>query len=67
MDTRTGEIITHEELMKKSKQEQRFFVPLTALQTPEQMKRVPPRVGPNEPCGCGSGKKFKRCCRGRIK
>ena len=22
------------------------------------------RVGPNDPCPCGSGKKFKRCCRG---
>jgi hypothetical protein len=21
-----------------------------------------PRVGRNEPCPCGSGKKFKRCC-----
>lgn len=23
---------------------------------------VPPRPGRNEPCPCGSGKKFKRCC-----
>lgn len=22
-----------------------------------------PKVGPNEPCPCGSGKKFKKCCR----
>ncbi|MFH1603603.1 MAG: SEC-C metal-binding domain-containing protein [Pseudomonadota bacterium] len=27
-----------------------------------QMKRKPQRVGRNEPCPCGSGKKFKRCC-----
>ncbi len=20
------------------------------------------RIGPNSPCGCGSGLKFKRCC-----
>lgn len=24
--------------------------------------RVAPKVGRNEPCPCGSGKKFKRCC-----
>jgi hypothetical protein len=23
-----------------------------------------PKVGPNQPCPCGSGKKYKRCCRG---
>ncbi len=23
------------------------------------------KVGPNEACPCGSGKKFKRCCMGR--
>ena len=24
---------------------------------------VPPRLGRNEPCHCGSGIKYKRCCR----
>jgi uncharacterized protein YecA (UPF0149 family) len=24
--------------------------------------RATPKVGRNEPCSCGSGKKFKRCC-----
>ena len=23
---------------------------------------IEPRVGRNEPCPCGSGKKFKKCC-----
>jgi hypothetical protein len=27
-----------------------------------QKKRVVPKVGRNEACSCGSGKKFKRCC-----
>lgn len=30
--------------------------------TPQQTARRPPRVGRNDPCPCGSGKKFKRCC-----
>ncbi len=25
-------------------------------------KRVAPKVGRNDPCPCGSGKKYKRCC-----
>jgi uncharacterized protein YecA (UPF0149 family) len=25
-------------------------------------KRKAPKVGRNEPCPCGSGKKFKKCC-----
>jgi len=34
---------------------------------PAQVKRQPVRkekkVGPNDPCPCGSGKKYKKCCR----
>jgi SEC-C motif-containing protein len=26
--------------------------------------RAEPKVGRNDPCPCGSGKKFKRCCGG---
>ena len=29
---------------------------------PEQPYRAPTKVGRNEPCPCGSGKKFKKCC-----
>jgi uncharacterized protein len=25
-------------------------------------RRNTPRVGRNDPCPCGSGKKFKKCC-----
>ena len=27
--------------------------------------RETPKVGRNEPCPCGSGKKYKRCCEGK--
>jgi preprotein translocase subunit SecA len=27
-----------------------------------QIKRVQPKVGRNDPCPCGSGKKYKHCC-----
>ena len=29
---------------------------------PPQPVRVPPKVGRNAPCPCGSGKKYKKCC-----
>jgi hypothetical protein len=28
----------------------------------EEARRALPKVGRNEPCPCGSGKKAKRCC-----
>ncbi|MEF8698424.1 MAG: SEC-C metal-binding domain-containing protein [Candidatus Accumulibacter sp. UW20] len=32
--------------------------------TPVIQVRAAPRVGRNDPCACGSGKKFKKCCGG---
>ncbi len=33
-------------------------------QPAEPLERVYRKIGANEPCPCGSGKKFKKCCRG---
>lgn len=39
----------------------------TAVQTlPPHLRPRSVRVGRNEPCPCGSGKKYKRCCAGRT-
>ncbi len=32
------------------------------IQGPEPMRRETPRVGRNDPCPCGSGRKYKKCC-----
>jgi hypothetical protein len=32
------------------------------LMEPDQPYRAPAKVGRNEPCPCGSGQKFKKCC-----
>ena len=32
----------------------------------KQLRRNPLRVGRNDPCPCGSGRKFKKCCIGKI-
>jgi len=34
-----------------------------AFPRPEPVRHAGPKVGPNVPCPCGSGKKYKRCCR----
>ncbi len=36
--------------------------PIEAGQTGEPMVRTTPKVGRNDPCPCGSGKKYKKCC-----
>ena len=32
------------------------------IELPKTVRRETPKVGRNEPCICGSGKKFKQCC-----
>jgi preprotein translocase subunit SecA len=32
------------------------------VELPKPERRVLPKVGRNDPCPCGSGKKFKKCC-----
>ena len=36
-----------------------------ALQARQPVDR-PPKVGRNDPCPCGSAKKFKKCCEGHT-
>jgi len=37
-----------------------YFV--TGKTMPKPVSRATPKTGRNEPCICGSGKKFKKCC-----
>ena len=67
MDTRVGKIYTSEEIeeMRKAIRKIDLVEFITSMQVPpteKQMARKPPKVGRNEPCPCGSGKKFKKCC-----
>lgn len=40
----------------------KYFKPMEIAPTEKQMARKPPKVGRNDSCPCGSGKKFKKCC-----
>jgi SWIM/SEC-C metal-binding protein len=35
---------------------------LELLLNPTATRRVEKKIGRNEPCPCGSGKKYKKCC-----
>ena len=42
-----------------------FWLPLRqAVAERQQAQRISTKVGRNEPCACGSGKKSKKCCGG---
>jgi hypothetical protein len=67
MDTRTGRIYTTEDLIRLYGSLEKiplYIRPMQVGPTPRQVTRKPPRVGRNDPCPCGSGKKFKHCCFG---
>ena len=44
------------------RRELEFRAPPPGPAKPEPIRRTQPKVGRNDPCPCGSGKKFKRCC-----
>jgi hypothetical protein len=39
-----------------------FSAPQLDFGAPKPIRRTQPKVGRNDPCPCGSGKKFKKCC-----
>lgn len=60
MDTRSGTIYTPEQAANLTESDRRWLKQMGYDPTPEQRTRN--RVGRNDPCPCGSGKKFKKCC-----
>lgn len=62
MDRRTGYILPMEDVEKLVEEEREFYQEMKLPPTEKQLKRNPARVGRNEACPCGSGKKFKKCC-----
>ena len=58
---RDGENYTHHELASFRK-ENGTWVYVDGKMTPRSNPRIMEKVGRNEPCPCGSGKKYKKCC-----
>ncbi|MEO0336282.1 MAG: YchJ family protein [Pseudomonadota bacterium] len=57
-----GEEKTHHELSDFKKEKGEWFFVDGKLMTAETFVREQPKVGRNDPCVCGSGKKYKKCC-----
>jgi len=55
-----GEEVTHKERSLFKKHEGTWYFFNAASLDP--VKRDGPKIGRNDPCTCGSGKKFKKCC-----
>jgi uncharacterized protein YecA (UPF0149 family) len=72
MDTRTGQIFSDEkidEVLQKESERKGFLkridssgIVLSAAKRDELSKTGYTKIGRNDPCPCGSGRKFKRCC-----
>ena len=60
--TQKGEMMKHHELASFAKEEGKWYFVDGKAVTPQQYVRSAPKVGRNDPCMCGSGKKFKKCC-----
>ncbi|MBT4512005.1 MAG: YchJ family protein [Chloroflexi bacterium] len=53
---------THHELAHFQKEDDTWYFESGEAITPKPFVREAPKVGRNEPCPCGSGKKYKKCC-----
>lgn len=60
--TIAGEDITHHEIASFRKEDGDWYFVDGIEVKPRPFKRIEPKVGPNDPCTCGSGKKWKKCC-----
>lgn len=56
-----GDLIDHHERSVFKKEDDRWYFLDGEPLSQEPYRREEPKVGRNEPCPCGSGKKFKKC------
>ena len=59
---RNGEKQEHHELAEFRKSKGIWYFFDGKMVSTGQYRREAPKVGRNDPCPCGSGKKFKKCC-----
>ncbi len=57
-----GVVRNHHELSQFKKESGRWYYVEGDTPKAETYVKDQPKVGRNEPCPCGSGKKFKKCC-----
>ena len=52
----------HQECSRFARVNERWYYVDGEAPKPKTQRHSTPRVGRNDPCSCGSGKKFKKCC-----
>ncbi len=57
-----GDRQTHHEIANFVKEDSTWYFNDADYPQVKQYVRETPKVGRNEPCPCGSGKKYKKCC-----
>ncbi|HEX8949674.1 MAG TPA: YchJ family protein [Dissulfurispiraceae bacterium] len=57
-----GARMKHHEVAEFKKEEGEWFLTGGETVAPQQVVRQTPKIGRNDPCACGSGKKYKKCC-----
>lgn len=50
------------EVMEKYEKAALKPLPATSVPIPAKSEHPKEKIGRNDPCPCGSGKKYKRCC-----
>jgi SEC-C motif-containing protein len=60
-----GELIEHHERATFVKEDGKWWFLEGTTPAAETYVAEGPKVGRNEPCPCGSGKKYKKCCAGK--
>jgi len=56
-----GKVFAHHELASFRKAEGRWLY-VDGVINPKPVQRVVDKIGRNDPCPCGSGRKYKKCC-----
>ena len=57
-----GVVRRYHERGRFQKEQGRWYFVEGEMVTPKTEVHTAPKVGRNEPCPCGSGKKYKKCC-----
>ena len=58
-----GEEVAHHEVASFEKVDGTWFFVDGILQNQQPFRRTTPKIGNNDPCPCGSGLKWKKCCK----
>jgi SEC-C motif-containing protein len=61
-DKASGTELKHHETSLFTRQNGEWKFKEGQIHGAQPVKRLEPKIGRNDPCSCGSGKKFKKCC-----